>query len=195
MRKELYPRTGDGQIVYLKDAVTVPNIKQPVVLAVLFVLMFIGGCFFVKANQAKEFEKNDYGVFLNADASSLERFKMYETIVIDAQYFTKSLWEVPLCLWLSKKVGIFVTVILNAGLGSVLGIFTATTSLWMICPYSWVPHLMISVLGILPNGEPVADQSTAMAFWMIILVLVISLAWFAALSFLTARWFEKKEVG
>ena len=25
--------------------------------------------FFVKANQAKEFEKNDYGVFLNADAS------------------------------------------------------------------------------------------------------------------------------
>ena len=106
-----------------------------------------------------------------------------------------SLWEVPLCLWLSKKVGIFVTVILNAGLGSVLGLFTATTSLWMICPYSWVPHLMISVLGILPNGEPVADQSTAMAFWMIILVLVISLAWFAALSFLTARWFEKKEVG
>ena len=65
------------------------RIKQPVALAVLFVLMFIGGCFFVKANQAKEFEKNDYGVFLNADASSLERFKMYETIVIDAQYFTK----------------------------------------------------------------------------------------------------------
>lgn len=66
------------------------RIKQPVSLAVLFVLMlFIGGCFFVKANQAKELEKNDYGVFLNADASSLERFKMYETIVIDAQYFTK----------------------------------------------------------------------------------------------------------
>ncbi len=57
-----------------------------------------------------------------------------------------SLWEVPLCLWLSKKVGIFVTVILNAGLGSVLGIFTATTSLWMICPYSWVPHLTLKIL-------------------------------------------------
>ena len=34
--------------------------KQPVALAVLFVLMFIGVCFLVKANQAKEFEKNDY---------------------------------------------------------------------------------------------------------------------------------------
>ena len=85
-----------------------------------------------------------------------------------------SLWEIPLCLWLSKKVGIFVAVILNAGLGSVLGIFTATTSLWMICPYSRVPHLMISVLGILPNGEPVADQSAAMAFWMIILAILSS---------------------
>lgn len=61
--------------------------------------------------------------------------------------------------------------------------------------YGFMLKDMISVLGILPNGEPVADQSTAMAFWMIILVLVISLAWFAALSFLTARWFEKKEVG
>ena len=71
------------------EALCGKRIKQPVALAVLFVLMFIGGCFFVKANQAKEFEKNDYGVFLNEDASSLERFKMYETIVIDAQYFTK----------------------------------------------------------------------------------------------------------
>ena len=34
--------------------------KQAVALAVLFVLMFIGVCFLVKANQAKEFEKNDY---------------------------------------------------------------------------------------------------------------------------------------
>ena len=65
------------------------RIKQPAALAVLFVLMFIGGCFFVKANQAKELRKTIMGVFLNADASSLERFKMYETIVIDAQYFTK----------------------------------------------------------------------------------------------------------
>jgi hypothetical protein len=39
------------------EALCGKRIKQPVALAVLFVLMFIGGCFFVKANQAKEFEK------------------------------------------------------------------------------------------------------------------------------------------
>ncbi len=106
-----------------------------------------------------------------------------------------SLWEIPLCLWLSKKVGIFITVLLNAGLGSMLGIFAATTSLWVFCPYSWVSHLMISVLNILPNGQPVVDHSTAMPFWRIILVLFLSLVWFAVLSFVTERGFEKQEVG
>ena len=46
----------------------------------------------MKANQAKEFEKNDYGVFLNADASSLERFKTYETRIGDfKQYVGKTI--------------------------------------------------------------------------------------------------------
>ena len=58
-------------------------------VALLVILMFIMGCFFIKDDKVKTLEKNDYGVFLNADASSLERFKRYDLIVIDAQYFTK----------------------------------------------------------------------------------------------------------
>lgn len=45
------------------EALCGKRIKQPAALAVLFVLMFIGGCFFVKANQAKEFEKKIMGCF------------------------------------------------------------------------------------------------------------------------------------
>ena len=45
-------------------------------------------------DKTKLFEKKDYGVFLSADASSLERFKKYDLIVIDAQYFTKKDIEV-----------------------------------------------------------------------------------------------------
>lgn len=65
------------------------KIKQMGVVALLVILMFIMGCFFIKDDKVKTLEKNDYGVFLNADASSLERFKRYDLIVIDAQYFTK----------------------------------------------------------------------------------------------------------
>ena len=74
------------------------KIKQMGAVALLVILMFIMGCFFIKDDKVKTsekndygktIEKNDYGVFLNADASSLERFKKYDLIVIDAQYFTK----------------------------------------------------------------------------------------------------------
>ena len=50
-------------------------------VALLVILMFIMGCFFIKDDKVKTLEKNDYGktlekndygVFLNADASSLE---------------------------------------------------------------------------------------------------------------------------
>ena len=65
------------------------KIKQMGAVALLVILMYIMGCFFIKDDKVKTLEKNDYGVFLNADASSLERFKKYDLIVIDAQYFTK----------------------------------------------------------------------------------------------------------
>lgn len=66
------------------------KIKQTKVLALIFVIVLISGYFLIKDSNTSTFEKNDYGVFLNADASSLEQLKNYDLIVIDAQYFTKS---------------------------------------------------------------------------------------------------------
>lgn len=66
------------------------KIKQTKVLALIFVIILISGYFLIKDSNTSTFEKNDYGVFLNADASSLEQLKKYDLIVIDAQYFTKS---------------------------------------------------------------------------------------------------------
>ncbi len=66
------------------------KIKHAKVLALIFVIVLISGYFLIKDSNTSTFEKNDYGVFLNADASSLERLKKYDLIVIDAQYFTKS---------------------------------------------------------------------------------------------------------
>lgn len=65
------------------------KIKQTKVLALIFVIVLISGYFLIKDSNTSTFEKNDYGVFLNADASSLEQLKKYDLIVIDAQYFNK----------------------------------------------------------------------------------------------------------
>lgn len=66
------------------------KIKQTKVLALIFVIVLISGYFLIKDSSTSTFEENDYGVFLNADASSLKQLKNYDLIVIDAQYFTKS---------------------------------------------------------------------------------------------------------
>lgn len=66
------------------------KIKQTKVLALIFVIVLISGYFLIKDSNTSTFEENDYGVFLNADASSLKQLKNYDLIVIDAQYFTKS---------------------------------------------------------------------------------------------------------
>lgn len=66
------------------------KIKQTKVLALIFVIVLISGYFLIKDSSTSTFEENDYGVFLNADASSLEQLKKYDLIVIDAQYFNKS---------------------------------------------------------------------------------------------------------
>ena len=63
--------------------------KESTALTVLLVLTFIIEGLFIKGCKAETLGKRDYGVFLNVDDSSLERLEMYETIVIDAQYFTK----------------------------------------------------------------------------------------------------------
>ena len=103
-----------------------------------------------------------------------------------------SLWEVPLSLWLSRKTGIFWTIALNVGLGSVLGVLTSTSKFWIVCPYSWVPHLMISVLNIMPNGVPAELQNVSLPFGEIAVTLLLSMAVFIILSLVTAKGFEKE---
>ena len=103
-----------------------------------------------------------------------------------------SLWEVPLSLWLSRKTSIFWAIVLNVGLGSVLGILASTSEFWMVCPYSWVPHLMISVLNIMPSGVPAAAQNAPLPFGEIAVTLLLSVAVFLVLSWVTARGFEKE---
>ena len=103
-----------------------------------------------------------------------------------------NLWEIPLCLWISGKFGMFVTVLLNCGIGSILGILMSDTYFWILCPYSWVPRLMISVLGIMPNGLPVSVENQGEPILMIWITILISLSLFLFLSIVTAKYFEKR---
>jgi len=107
--------------------------------------------------------------------------------------FLASLWEIPFCLWLAKKTGLFVALILNAGVGSVLGVLAAQTSYWIYCPYGWAPRLMVPILNIMPNGTLAQEQVLDTPPVLICLALALSLLAFIFLSLITGKQFAIQE--
>lgn len=107
--------------------------------------------------------------------------------------FTTFLWQIPLCLYLSGKCGMFVTILLNLAGNVVCGILFADKTSWWMMPYSIPIRLMCPVLNILPNGLPVEADSLLLDSGVILPGVLISLAWFGVLSLVTTIWFQRQE--
>jgi len=108
------------------------------------------------------------------------------------------MWQIPICLFLGNKIGIFPTVLLNIGANGVLGVLFATESIWMISPYAYPSRLMIPILKILPNGlhaEPgsVTFTPELLSYHVILPGVVISVVLFLLFTYVTTKWFEKQE--
>ncbi len=103
-----------------------------------------------------------------------------------------NIWQIPLCLFLAKKLGFIWAVVINTILGIGLGIRFADTSLWIFSPYSYASRMMISVLKILPNG--LITDSLNQITTSLPVAIIVSLSLFAILTIITANWFSKLEV-
>lgn len=108
--------------------------------------------------------------------------------------FITSLWQIPLCLFLSKKLGLMPAVFLNLFGGIILEILAADKAWWWACPYSWSARLMCPVLGVLPQGVMAKPGDPMLDPGVIPIGAVLSVTLFVFLLFLTAQWFRKQEV-
>ncbi|MCB2339728.1 lantibiotic immunity ABC transporter MutE/EpiE family permease subunit [Clostridium estertheticum] len=115
-------------------------------------------------------------------------------IVAVALIVVTSLWQIPLCMFLAKKLGMLGAILINVGGGSVLGALIAIRSMWWICPYSWTARIMCPILGYLPNGLKAEIGSSILSPVVIPIGLILSLILFALLLIVTTNWFEKQEV-
>lgn len=118
----------------------------------------------------------------------------YQVIAASVILIVTSLWQIPLCLFLSKKFGLLITILLNLGGGTVLQIFAASKAYWWACPYSWTARLMCPVLGVLPQGVMAEAGDPLLNSGVIPLGIILSIALFALLLIVTAHWFPKQEV-
>lgn len=108
------------------------------------------------------------------------------------------MWQIPLCMFLGNKIGIFLTLLINVPLNIIFTILSVKKYWWAI-PFSYPARLMCPVLKILPNGllaKPGSQTFTPelLNYWSIPFGVSISIILLLAVTYFTARWFEKQEV-
>lgn len=124
-------------------------------------------------------------------APSLAQFTILQVLIGAIIIALTSLWQVPVSLFLVKKLNLVIALVLNGILGIFLPILVPT-HMWWICPYSWTHHSIEAVLGIQSNG--VLDTSRiSNNFYEVLAAIVLSIALFVIISILSESWFEKQE--
>ena len=100
-----------------------------------------------------------------------------------------SVWQIPLCLYLTRKTGLFVPIILNTILGIFLPILLGNTAIWWLVPYCWAAKLAEPLMGIELNGTFAGNPRLSI---IVFISSVVSIFLFVILSFADAKDFSKR---
>ncbi|WP_333887092.1 lantibiotic immunity ABC transporter MutE/EpiE family permease subunit [Clostridium sp.] len=108
------------------------------------------------------------------------------------------LWQVPLCMFLGNKIGMFPTVLINIVSCLILGVLLAVHDVFWMVPYAVPSRLMIPIIKVLPNGLPAVQGNQTftpelLSGDVILPGIIITVILFAILAFFTAKWYEKQE--
>ena len=101
-----------------------------------------------------------------------------------------SVWQIPLCLYLARKTGMFVAVALNTILGIVLSTATAlgNTIAWWFVLYCWASKLAEPLMGIEINRTYSGNCECSIA---VMISIVLSIFLFLILSYADTKDFSK----
>jgi ABC-2 type transport system permease protein len=109
-----------------------------------------------------------------------------------ALLFITFLWQIPLCMFLTDRLSMFITVCINLAGNIACTIFVSKTAYWWI-PYAIPARLMCPVIKVLPNGLSVPANDPLLSTSVILPGVLITLILFIALSVLTALSYRKLE--
>lgn len=101
-----------------------------------------------------------------------------------------SIWQIPVCLLLTRKTGFLIPIVANTLLGILMPILLGNTAIAWVCPYCWAAKTAELLMGIESNGTfaGVADFSS-----QVLLPLVFSVILYVLLALWDATNFSKKE--
>ncbi|HBG0098485.1 TPA: lantibiotic immunity ABC transporter MutE/EpiE family permease subunit, partial [Clostridioides difficile] len=123
-----------------------------------------------------------------------ETISIGQNIIASILIILLFMWQIPLCMFLASKFGMFVTVLTNMFFTIVGVAVFSTTEMWYMFPYSIPSRLMAVVLHILPNGLPVPEGSEFLNNAVILPGVLISIVLFVLFALATRVWFNNREV-
>lgn len=107
--------------------------------------------------------------------------------------FVTFAWQIPLWMFITDKVGSFVTVLISILCNFGVAVICAVESFWWI-PFSIPARLMCPTIGVLPNGLRVEVDSKMVDSSVILPGVLITSLLFILVTLATSCWFQKHEV-
>lgn len=116
-------------------------------------------------------------------------YSVLQSIVGSIGIILASVWQIPLCLYLARKTGVFLPIVLNNVLGVFLPIATVgNTMVWWLVPYCYAAKLAEQLMGIEINGTFSGNFSFSIT---ILISILLSMFLFSVLAYTDAKDFSK----
>ncbi|MDD3415303.1 MAG: lantibiotic immunity ABC transporter MutE/EpiE family permease subunit [Lachnospiraceae bacterium] len=103
------------------------------------------------------------------------------------------LWQIPICMWLSERMGSIPAIVLSLLCNIGIGLHFAPTRLWFV-PFAIPARLMCPILKVLPNGLPIEASNPLSSVSVIWIGITITVILFMASTIITSFWFQYREV-
>lgn len=99
-----------------------------------------------------------------------------------------SIWQIPLCFYLTRKTGVFLPVVVNTILGIFLPIVLGNTNFWWLIPYCYAAKLAEPLMGIELNGTFAGEFGFSITA---LISIVLSMLLFGIFSYIDVKNFSK----
>ncbi len=126
----------------------------------------------------------------NVISPALAVYSIEQNLLGSLGIILTSIWQIPMCLYLARKTGMFFPVALNAILCIFSPIAMGNTGLWWLWPYCWPAKFAEPVLGIAINGTYAGNTGFSYA---VPLTIALSTLLFIVFALLDAKSFSQQE--
>lgn len=117
---------------------------------------------------------------------------IFNSFVASILLFILFLWQIPLWMYLSMKKNTVFSMILSIICNFGIAVLCAVKSMWWI-PFAIPARIMISVIGVLPNGLKAEYGNALMHGGVIPVGMAITVSLYLILSYITAKSFGARE--